>query len=142
MEGKSRGVVSAGTLATGGNLVFQGTPDGQLVAYRADNGQRVWSWQGYEGIIAGAMTYTVRARIHRRAGRFRRLERAARAYFKNPKVSTNGRVLVFKLDGKAVAPDNSSPSAMPSWRRTTSPKSKSRKAHHCMAIVCSATVSA
>ncbi|MEZ0238760.1 MAG: PQQ-binding-like beta-propeller repeat protein, partial [Methylophilaceae bacterium] len=42
-------LASAGVLATGGNLVFQGTPDGRLVAYTADTGRQVWSWQGYDG---------------------------------------------------------------------------------------------
>jgi outer membrane protein assembly factor BamB len=34
---------NGGALATAGNLVFQGNSMGELVAYRATNGQKLWS---------------------------------------------------------------------------------------------------
>ena len=50
---------NGGTLTTAGNLVFQGTADGRLVAYRADNGEQVWeTWAG-TGILAAPVTYMV-----------------------------------------------------------------------------------
>lgn len=103
-------IASAGVLSTGGNLVFQGTPDGRLVAYRADNGQKVWSWQGYDGIIAGAMSYMIGGEqyIAVLAG-FGGSNGLHVPFFKNPKVGTNGRVLVFKLNGTATLPDNTKP---------------------------------
>ena len=33
---------NAGTLTTAGNLVFQGTAEGNLMAYDASNGQALW----------------------------------------------------------------------------------------------------
>ena len=48
---------NGGTLATGGNLVFQGTADGRFVAYRADDGVKLWESFAGTGIIAGPVTY-------------------------------------------------------------------------------------
>jgi quinohemoprotein ethanol dehydrogenase len=50
---------SGGTLATAGNLVFQGHSDGQLHAYRATDGQDLWKFEAGVGIAAPPMTYTV-----------------------------------------------------------------------------------
>jgi len=50
---------NGGTLATGGNLVFQGTSDMRFVAYSADKGKKLWETPVESGIIAGPMTYTV-----------------------------------------------------------------------------------
>ncbi len=33
---------NGGTLTTAGNLVFQGTADGRLVAYNAATGEKLW----------------------------------------------------------------------------------------------------
>eukprot|EP00456_Euglypha_rotunda_P082773 TRINITY_DN8160_c0_g1_i10.p1 TRINITY_DN8160_c0_g1~~TRINITY_DN8160_c0_g1_i10.p1 ORF type:complete len:322 (+),score=109.61 TRINITY_DN8160_c0_g1_i10:99-1064(+) len=43
------GIGAGGTLATAGNLVFQGTPDGMLHAYAADSGKEVWTYNGEIG---------------------------------------------------------------------------------------------
>ncbi len=48
---------NGGTLATGGNLVFQGLPDGRFMAYSADKGEELWSWQGERGIMAGPIGF-------------------------------------------------------------------------------------
>lgn len=103
-------IASAGTLVTGGNLVFQGTPDGQLVAYSADKGQQLWSWQGFDGIGAGPMTYLAAGEqyVAVLAGPGGSITMHV-PYFKNPRVAINGRILVFKLNGKAILPDNSKP---------------------------------
>jgi quinohemoprotein ethanol dehydrogenase len=50
---------NGGTLATGGNLVFQGTSDGRFIAYSADKGRELWVTPVETGIIAGPMTYMV-----------------------------------------------------------------------------------
>ena len=50
---------NGGTLTTAGNLVFQGTADGRLVAYRADNGEQVWETRAGTGILAAPVTYMV-----------------------------------------------------------------------------------
>ena len=51
--------LNGGVLATAGNLVFQGTADGYLHAYKADTGERVWSQHIQTGIVAAPVTYTV-----------------------------------------------------------------------------------
>ena len=50
---------NGGTLATGGDLVFQGLPQGRFVAYNARTGQEVWSFAQERGIMAGPITYRV-----------------------------------------------------------------------------------
>jgi quinohemoprotein ethanol dehydrogenase len=47
-----------GTVATGGNLVFQAVPDGRLMAYTADKGEKVLEIQtGLRGGMGPPMTY-------------------------------------------------------------------------------------
>ena len=53
------GPSNGGTLATAGNLVFQGTAAGDFDAYAADTGKRLWSTPVQTGIIAAPMTYSV-----------------------------------------------------------------------------------
>ena len=48
---------NGGTLATAGNLVFQGTSDMRFAAYTADKGKKLWEVPVDSGIIAGPMTY-------------------------------------------------------------------------------------
>jgi quinohemoprotein ethanol dehydrogenase len=50
---------NGGTLATAGNLVFQGTADGRFVAYAADNGKALWEAQVGTGMGAGPISYMV-----------------------------------------------------------------------------------
>jgi quinohemoprotein ethanol dehydrogenase len=53
------GVWNAGTLTTAGNLVFQGQADGRLIAYRASDGEIVWTFDVGSGISAPAITYAI-----------------------------------------------------------------------------------
>ena len=50
---------NGGTLATAGNLVFQGTAQGDLQAFRADNGERLWSRDAESGVIAAPISYAI-----------------------------------------------------------------------------------
>lgn len=50
---------NGGVLSTAGNLVFQGTADGRLVAYKSDSGEKVWEFKTQTGVIAPPITYTV-----------------------------------------------------------------------------------
>ena len=50
---------NGGILSTAGNLVFQGLATGELVAYRADTGERLWSFPTYTGILAPPITYSI-----------------------------------------------------------------------------------
>lgn len=53
---------NAGTLTTVGNLVFQGRPDGQLVAYHAESGKILWTFDMGLGISAPPITYKIGGR--------------------------------------------------------------------------------
>jgi len=46
-----------GTLATAGNLVFQGNATGELAAYSADRGDKLWSVNVGNGILAPPVTF-------------------------------------------------------------------------------------
>jgi len=48
-----------GTLSTAGNLVFQGTSTGDLIAYRADNGEKLWSMFTGSGILGAPSTVEI-----------------------------------------------------------------------------------
>lgn len=56
---KQSGGWHGGLLATAGNLVFQGTNDGNFSAYLADTGEKVWETDVGTGIIAPPITYMV-----------------------------------------------------------------------------------
>ena len=51
---------NGGTLATAGNLVFQGTAGGEFRAYSADAGKQLWTFPTQSGVIAAPMTYSVK----------------------------------------------------------------------------------
>jgi quinohemoprotein ethanol dehydrogenase len=53
---------NGGTLATAGNLVFQGAADGKLTAYRATDGAVRWTFDAGLGISAPPITYRVGGR--------------------------------------------------------------------------------
>lgn len=50
---------NGGTLATAGNLVFQGDAEGNFSAWSADKGARLWSYPVQTGVIAAPMSYSV-----------------------------------------------------------------------------------
>ena len=50
---------NGGVLATGGDLVFQGTADGWLTGYDATSGKRVWRFYAGMGIVAPPISYAV-----------------------------------------------------------------------------------
>ena len=56
------GIWNPGTLATRGNLVFQGRADGRFVAYRATDGEALWQVELGSGISAPPVTYEVDGR--------------------------------------------------------------------------------
>ncbi|MDP3677181.1 MAG: PQQ-dependent dehydrogenase, methanol/ethanol family [Novosphingobium sp.] len=55
-----KGPWNGGTLATAGNLVFQGSAAGDFAAFSADKGAKLWSFPAQSGIIAAPMTYSVK----------------------------------------------------------------------------------
>ncbi len=98
---------NGGTLATAGNLVFEGTAAGRFEAYRADDGEKVWSFDAQTGVMAGPVTYTVNGEqyIAVLAGWGGVFPMAAgEVSFKSGRVSNISRMLAFKLDGKVTLP--------------------------------------
>ncbi len=51
--------LNGGVLTTAGNLVFQGTADGHLYAYKADTGEKVWEKDIQTGVVAPPVSYSV-----------------------------------------------------------------------------------
>ena len=49
---------NGGTLATAGNLVFQGTADGRFLAFSADEGRVLWEAHAGTGIVAAPITWS------------------------------------------------------------------------------------
>ena len=49
-------------LATAGDIVFSGDPEGQFIAFDARNGSRLWSFQTGSGHRGSAVTYSVKGR--------------------------------------------------------------------------------
>ncbi|HEV7632634.1 MAG TPA: PQQ-dependent dehydrogenase, methanol/ethanol family, partial [Steroidobacteraceae bacterium] len=101
-QGSSR----AGAMVTAGNLVFQGTSltvqgaaaKPVFAAFRADNGERVWTAETQSGIVGGSATYALDgeqfvAVVSGQGGRG--------AYW----APNYARLLVYKLGGKVTLPE-------------------------------------
>ena len=98
---------NGGMLSTAGNLVFEGTAAGHFEAYRADTGEKVWSFDAQTGVMAGPVTYTVNgeqyvAVLAGWGGVFPLV--AGEVSFKSGRVRNVSRMLAFKLGGKANLP--------------------------------------
>jgi quinohemoprotein ethanol dehydrogenase len=98
-------VGSGGTLATAGNLVFQGSIDKEFVAYRADNGERLWGMDIQTVALAGPVSFEVDGEqyIAVNAGWGGGRAIVSRAMGENITVSP-ARLLVFKPGGTAQLP--------------------------------------
>jgi len=98
---------NGGTLATAGNLVFEGTANGNFEAYCADSGEKLWSFPVQTGVMAGPVTYEVGgeqyvAVLAGWGGVFPLA--AGEVSFASGRVRNISRMLVFKLGGKANLP--------------------------------------
>jgi quinohemoprotein ethanol dehydrogenase len=98
---------NGGLLSTAGNLVFQGTASGELVAYRASDGVQLWSFPTQTGVIAAPMTFRVDGRQYVTVlagwgGVFPLV--AGDLAFKSGRLPNRSRVLTFSLDGTASLP--------------------------------------
>jgi PQQ-dependent dehydrogenase (methanol/ethanol family) len=96
---------NGGTLATAGNLVFEGTVHGDLEAYSADKGARLWSFQTHRAVLAGPITYRVNGEqyVAVMAGYGGSMGMASASDFEKRKMP-NGLIVAFKLGGKAQLP--------------------------------------
>jgi quinohemoprotein ethanol dehydrogenase len=103
---------NGGTLATAGELVFQGTADGYFSAYHASTGQALWRFNAGLGIVAAPISYSVGGRQYvtvlvgygGSTGAWGEAMRIGWKYGVQPR-----RLLTFALDGKAVLPPTAPP---------------------------------
>jgi alcohol dehydrogenase (cytochrome c)/quinohemoprotein ethanol dehydrogenase len=94
-------------LSTAGNLVFEGTAGGNFEAYRADNGQELWSFAAQTGVMAGPVSYSINGEqyIAVLAGWGGVFPLATgEVSFRSGRVRNISRMLVFKLGGTASLP--------------------------------------
>lgn len=99
--------VNGGVLSTAGNLVFEGTAQGYLEAYRADRGEKLWSADVQSGVVAAPVTFTVNgeqfvAVVAGWGGVFPLA--TGEVALKSGRVQNISRVLTFKLGGKQSLP--------------------------------------
>jgi len=102
-----QGPWNGGTLATAGNLVFEGTASGNFEAYRAGSGEKLWSFSAQTGVMAGPVTYAIDgeqyvAVLAGWGGVFPLA--AGEVSFASGRVRNISRMLVFKLGGRAGLP--------------------------------------
>jgi quinohemoprotein ethanol dehydrogenase len=98
---------SGGVLATAGDLVFAGSGMGEVSAYKADTGAKLWTAETQAGVLAAPMTYEVNGEqyIAVEAGWGGAFGLAAGPLALNAHSRGNlPRVLAFKLNGSAELP--------------------------------------
>jgi quinohemoprotein ethanol dehydrogenase len=103
---------NGGTLATAGDLVFQGTGDGYFTAYDASTGASLWRFNAGLGIIGAPITYSVHGQQYvsvlvgygGATAIWSELMPAGWKYGAQPR-----RLLTFTLDGKAALPPTAPP---------------------------------
>ena len=105
----NEGFAHAGTMTTAGNLVFQGLGDGRLIAYRANDGVKVWEFDTGLGISAPPITFETDGRQFIAlpvgyGGGQAMVAGSLSAQHGWPYGVHPRRLLVFALDGKAVLP--------------------------------------
>ena len=94
-----------GVLATAGDLVFQGTMEGRLFAYDARTGRSLWTYDTGNGVIAAPISYELDGEQYVAVV----VGGGGAAQLSTPELLPDrprlpGRLLVFKLGGKAQAP--------------------------------------
>ncbi len=97
---------NGGVLSTAGNLVFQGRSDGRFAAYQADTGELAWEVPVHAGIVAAPSSYAVDGEQYIAVmagwgGSFTLFSGVPRH---KGNVLSQGRILAFKLGGKAKLP--------------------------------------
>lgn len=97
---------NGGVLSTAGGLVFQGNADAKLVAYRADTGERLWDHFAQTGIVAAPISYAIDGEqyIAVASGWGGAFTLIYGGLFPAESAPGVGRLLVFKLGGKAQLP--------------------------------------
>jgi quinohemoprotein ethanol dehydrogenase len=100
--------INSGLLSTGGNLVFQGLGSGQIEAYQANTGKRLWSFQTHAGIAAAPITVKIDGRqlllVSVGNGGSTMTFRMLRALWNAPVRNATPRLLAFEIGGKTALP--------------------------------------
>lgn len=110
---------NGGTLVTAGNLVFQGTADGRVVAYRADTGKPLWEHRANSGVMAGPVTYTVNGEqyVAFSVGWGGILPLLTGPLTNKGKVRAESRVIAFKLGATGELPPPKAAPVLPTTRQ-------------------------
>ena len=110
------GIWNGGTLSTAGNLVFQGTAQGQVMAYRADTGETLWQAEANTGVMAGPVTFEAAGEqyVTFMAGWGGSFALTLGGIAQSAKVQSDARILTFKLGGKATLPPRKLMPVLPS----------------------------
>jgi quinohemoprotein ethanol dehydrogenase len=98
------GASGGGTVSTAGNLVLQAVPDGRLIAYTADKGEKILEIQtGLRGGMGPPITYMVDGKqyVALAGGQGTRAAAPPGGRAESP---VTPKLLVFMLDGKAPLP--------------------------------------
>jgi quinohemoprotein ethanol dehydrogenase len=103
---------NGGTLATAGNIVFQGAADGYLSAYDASSGRRIWRFNAGLGINAAPISYRLGGKQYvsvlvgygGSAGAASHMMHVGWKFGAQPR-----RLLTFALDAKTALPPSPPP---------------------------------
>jgi quinohemoprotein ethanol dehydrogenase len=132
---------NGGTLATAGNLVFQGDPYGFFHAYRADTGKELWKFQSQRGVMAGPISYRVKgvqyiAVIGGYGGSMGMA--TSSSFMRRP--PPNGVMMAFRIDGKAklapLPPGEPAPYVTSAERFTPEQLAEGRKQFFTYCTIC------
>ena len=106
---------NGGTLATAGNLVFQGTADGRLAAYGAADGKLLWESPAGTGVVAAPVTYLVDGvqYVTVMAGWGGAFALVGGAAAESARVTSVGRMLTFAIGGSLPPPQSAPLHAAP-----------------------------
>jgi PQQ-dependent dehydrogenase (methanol/ethanol family) len=99
---ESPSLLPAGVLSTAGGLVFQGQSDGRFAAYDAQTGALLWEANTGVGIMAPPMSYAIGGEQY--VAVVTGVGGSLAMDVKRHTVVNEGRVLAWKLDGKAPLP--------------------------------------
>jgi PQQ-dependent dehydrogenase (methanol/ethanol family) len=97
---------NGGVLSTAGDLVFEGSARGELAAYDATDGRKLWSSSVQTGVVAAPMSYSVDGKqyVAVLAGWGGALPLAGGRVAAMAGSVNRSRLLVFSLDGRAALP--------------------------------------
>lgn len=108
---------NGGLLATGGDLVFQGTAGSEFNAYHAATGDKLWSFAAQTGIVAPPITYTIDGEQYVAVlagwGGAYALSVDGGMIDSRAPVKNISRLLVFKLGGTAELPEEPALAQLP-----------------------------